>query len=158
MAAVQISDQEGLRLAVADGLVAGAAAALPSGAPSTIHALLTGGKPLEASLAAGSMLLPADKGRLLAAAAPIHIVLSLGWAVLLSATLPRRHTITYGMAAGALIAAFDLGVVGRRFPRIQALPVLPQVADHLAFGAVVGAVLRGRRERRPTPQSARRRT
>lgn len=141
---------------VQDGLAAGALAAMLSGVPSTVHAQFTGGDPLEASLAAGSMLLPGEerRGRLLAAAVPIHIGLSLGWAVLLSATLPRSRTISCGIITGALIAALDLGVVGRRFPRIRALPVLPQVADHLAFGAVVGAVLRGRRERRATPPRA----
>jgi hypothetical protein len=45
------------------------------------------------------------------------------------------------MAAGAAIAALDLGLVARRFPAIRALPQAPQWADHLMFGAVLGAVL-----------------
>ena len=44
----------------------------------------------------------------------------------------------------------DLGVVGRRLPRIRALPLLPQVADHVAYGAAVGAVL----SRRGSPAAA----
>jgi hypothetical protein len=46
-----------------------------------------------------------------------------------------------GAAAGVGIAALDLGVGGRLFPRIGALPVLPQLADHAAYGATVGYVL-----------------
>jgi hypothetical protein len=34
------------------------------------------------------------------------------------------------------------------FPRIRALPQAPQVADHLAYGATVGAVLSSRRRGR----------
>ncbi len=59
----------------------------------------------------------------------------------LAAALPRRHTALWGAAAGVAIAAGDLGLVGRRVPPIRALPVVPQVADHLAYGAVVGVVL-----------------
>ncbi|MBA2384475.1 MAG: hypothetical protein H0V68_07420, partial [Actinobacteria bacterium] len=51
-------------------LEAGLWAAALSGAPSTLHALSTGGEPFGASLAAGSMLLRNETrpGRLLAAA------------------------------------------------------------------------------------------
>src|SRR6187399_3328068 len=54
---------------------AGAWAALLSGAPSTLHALATGRDPLEAALAAGSILLPDEtrKTPLLAAAVPVHL-------------------------------------------------------------------------------------
>jgi hypothetical protein len=38
----------------------------------------------------------------------------------------------------------DLGAVGRRYPRIRNLPVAPQLADHVAFGLVVGSVLASR--------------
>jgi hypothetical protein len=135
---------------VRDGIAAGAVAALASGVPSTVHALATGGDPLEATAAAGSLVLPREKrtSRLLVAAAPVHLVLSLGWGVALSALLPRRRTVAAGALAGALIAALDLGLVGRRFERIRSLPVVPQIADHVAFGALVGAVARHRRRRR----------
>jgi len=43
-------------------------------------------------------------------------------------------------AAGLAIAWLDLGIARRRFPAIAALRQGPQVADHVAFGAVVGAV------------------
>lgn len=140
-------DRETLR----DAFAAGSVAAVTSGAPSTAHALLTGRGPLEASLAAGTLVLPRERRaprRLLLAAAALHLALSLGWALVLAATLPRRRTTALAALAGLGIAALDLGVVGRRFGRIRALPQIPQVADHLAYGATVGAVLNIRRARR----------
>lgn len=131
---------------VRDGLVAGAAATLPSGLPSTLHALFTGRDPLEATTAAGSILLPREERTLVlvAAAMPVHLALALGWGVVLARML-RRPTVPRGIAAGLAIAALDLGLVGRRFPRVRALPLLPQLADHAAYGAAAAAVLRRRR-------------
>jgi hypothetical protein len=130
----------------ADVLVAAAVAALVSGAPSTAHALLTRTNPLEASLAAGTLLLPHEQraSRLLPAAAAAHAALSLGWAVVLAAVLPRRRTLIPATAAGLAIAALDLGVVGRRFPRIRELALVPQILDHVAYAVTVGAVLERR--------------
>lgn len=126
---------------------AGAIAAVVSGAPSTAYALATGRNPLEATLAAGSMLLPCEtrQGRLVLAAVPVHLALSLGWALVLERILPRRPTLLAGALVGLGIAALDLGIVGRRLPRIKALPLTPQVADHLLYGATVAGVLRSRR-------------
>ncbi len=42
-----------------------------------------------------------------------------------------------GAVAGLVIAALDLGVIGRRYPEIRALPRVPQVLDHVAFGVLV---------------------
>jgi hypothetical protein len=133
--------------AVRDGLAAGAIAAAVSGAPSTLCALAVGDDPLGPTLAAGSILLPNEtrRARLLAAAVPVHLTLSLGWAVVLSRVLPRRRTTTAGAFAGLSIAAIDLGVLGRAYPRIRALPLLPQLADHVAYGAVVGWFVARRR-------------
>lgn len=133
-----------------DAVVAGGVAALVSGAPSTLHALLARTDPLEATLAAGTLVTPSETRahRLILAAAPVHLGLSLGWATALSLVLPRRSTAVAGAFGGLVIAALDLGAVGRRFPRVRALPWFPQVADHLAFGATVGAVLARRRARR----------
>jgi len=130
-----------------DAVAAGAIAALVGGAPSTAWALLTGADPLEPTLAAGSLLLPNERRRtrLVLAAAPVHLALSLGWAFVLERVLPRRHGIAAGTVAGAAIAALDLGVAARSFTRIRRLPLAPQVADHLAYGATVGYVLSRRR-------------
>jgi hypothetical protein len=138
------------RQTVRDGLVAGAAAAVLSGAPSTLEALRSGGSPMEATLAAGTLLLPRERRpvRLALAAVPLHLTLSLGWALVLAALLPRGHTLAWGAAAGLGIAALDLGLVAPHYPRLRALRMGPQVVDHIAYGATVGAVLALRRRRR----------
>lgn len=137
-----------------DAVRAGAVAAVLSGAPSTLWALLTRTDPLAPSLAAGSMLLPAttQRARLLVAAAVVHGALALGWAQVLGAApgpwLRPQSTAgraLRGSVAGLVIAALDLGLAhgprSSRLARVRALPLLPQLADHLAFGAVVGALL-----------------
>ena len=136
--------------AVGDGLVAGATAWALSGLPSTASALMRRTHPMEAVVAAGTLLLPADAaaGRLMVAGALAHTAVSLGWASVLALSLPERHTVVGGLAAGLAIAAVDLGAVGRHYPRIRALDTVPQVVDHLAFGAVVAAVVARRRRRR----------
>jgi hypothetical protein len=138
------------RETLGDALAAGSLAAVVSGAPSTFHTLLTGGRLLEGSLAAGTLLLPREQRatRLLPAAAAVHLTLSLGWALVLAVVLPEKRTTELGALAGLGIAALDLGIIGRRYPRIRALPQLPQVADHVAYGATTGAVLGRRRGRR----------
>ena len=137
--------------AVADGLAAGALAGALSGIPSTVWTLVRGGDPLGAVRAAGTLLLPPGAGpaSLLVAGAGAHTVISFGWAMLLAVVLPEHRTRRAGAAAGLAIAALDLGAVGRRYPAIRALPTLPQIADHVAFGFLAGAVLRARRRRRP---------
>jgi hypothetical protein len=92
-----------------------------SGAPSTLHAVATRRDPLEATLAAGRLLLPAERrrSRLVLAALPVHLALSLGWAFVLARVLPLRRPLLEGAAAGAAIAALDLGLVGRRVEAIR---------------------------------------
>jgi hypothetical protein len=139
-----------LTVALGDGVAAGAVAALASGLPSTAWTLATGGRLLDGALAAGSILLPGERrpALLLAAAVPVHLALSFGWATALAVALPRRATVTAAVAAGLGIAALDLSLIGRRYPRIRALPQPPQWADHVAFGLAVGTVVRRRRTRR----------
>lgn len=128
---------------VPDWLKAGAPAALLSGIPSTVHALVTEGDPLAPTMAAGSILLPRERrrARLLAAAVPAHLGLSAAWAIVMGRLLPRRHGVIEGTIAGLAIAAIDLGLIGRRFPRIRELDPLPQIADHIAYGVIVATVL-----------------
>ena len=116
-------------------------AAVLSGIPSTAHALATGRDPFEATCAAGTILLPRETGRrrLLAAAVPVHFGISLFWTVVLHRAGVRGAC--RGAVAGLAIAAVDLGVVARRFPGISALPLAPQLADHVAFAAVAGLLL-----------------
>jgi hypothetical protein len=128
-------------------LLAGLVAAATSGVPSTTWALLKGRDVLEGARAAGALLLPrATHTRVLVAAAvPVHLTLSLGWAAVLTKLLPRGREPVWGVAAGLAIAALDLGLIGRHLPSIRALEQPPQWADHVAFGVTVGLVLRARR-------------
>jgi hypothetical protein len=118
-----------------------------SGVPSTAWEVARNGDPLAATLAAGSLVLPREtrRARLIAAAVPVHLGVSLFWGVVLAHALPRRRTIVSGAAAGLAIAALDIGVVGRLFGRVRSLPVTPQLADHVLYGATVGLVLARRR-------------
>lgn len=136
--------------AVADGVVAGAVAWALSGLPSTVHAAATGRLSLAPVRAAGTLVLaPARSPReLFLAGAAAHTALSWGWATVLALALPSRRTVAAGALGGLLVSGLDLGLIGRRYPAIAGLPVGPQVADHLAFGAVVGLVVRRRRRRR----------
>ena len=130
-----------LRGLVGRGLLAGAVAGVVSGAPSTVNAWWRGDDVTAASRAAGTLL-----GRpSLPRAATAHLVLSLGWGVVIAGALPRRARPSAGALAGAmagaLIAEVDLVLVGRRFPAIAALSLGPQIADHLVYGTVAGLVL-----------------
>jgi hypothetical protein len=128
-----------------DRIVAATAAAVLSGAPSTAYALCTNRSVFESTRAAGTLL-----GRpTLTRGFVAHGAISLWWGFVLGRLLPRGSRARSGLVAGAAIAALDLGIVARRFPAIRALPRLPQWADHLAFGAVFGAVLDARERRGP---------
>jgi hypothetical protein len=117
--------------------------------PSTAWALLRGEDVLDGARAAGAMVLPREQRTpvLVAAAVPVHLALSFGWAVVLEAALPARHEPAWGVAAGFAIAALDLGVIGRRIGPIRQLPQGRQWADHAAYGLTVGWALRCRRRR-----------
>jgi hypothetical protein len=134
---------------VRDGLVAGTVAAVWSGIPSTVHAVITRRNVFDTVRAAGSIALPNGSGAAQIVASPVvHAVMSLGWGVALSFALPRRHAALWGAVAGLGIGALDLGIVARRmFPQVAALPQWPQYADHAAYGAVVGWVLERRAQR-----------
>lgn len=121
-----------------------------SGAPSTLHALATGGDMLEATRAAGAMLLPAHSGTwaLVAAAAIVHPAVSLFWTLVFGLLLPPRHALAWAVAGSAAVAWLDLRVIAPAlFPSVAALPFWPQFADHLAWGALLGGTLQWRRRR-----------
>jgi hypothetical protein len=141
-----------------DVLAAGTVAAVGSGLPSTVWTLLEGGDPLEGGRALGKVLLPRSERTplLLAAGAPVHLALSLGWAGVLGAVLPAHDEPVLAALGGLAIAGLDLVVLGRFFPSIAALPQGRQWADHVAFGLSVGVVLRATRRagRRPPRRAA----
>jgi len=53
------------------------------------------------------------------------------------------------MIAAAAIAVLNLRILGQFFPEVYAPPFWPQMADHLAWGASLGAVLAQRSRQRP---------
>jgi hypothetical protein len=134
-----------------DIVVAGLTAAVLSGLPSISVTVARGDDVIASTRAIGSMV-SAEPARQVPAGAFLHVAISLGWAVVLALLLPRRRPVVEGMLAGAAIAALDLGAIGRRIPKIRALPQSPQWADHLAYGVIVSMVLdrRARRARRTT--------
>jgi hypothetical protein len=130
-------------------LAAGLAGAICAAIPSTAWSLLRGDDVLDGARAAGATLLPHERRTpvLLLAAVPVHLALSVGWAGVLAAALPRGAEPAWGALAGLGIATLDLAVVGRHIPAIRALPQGRQWADHLAYGWTVGLVLQARRRR-----------
>jgi hypothetical protein len=132
-----------------DAVLAGLVAAAASGIPSTAWTLARGGDVLQGARAAGALVLPDERDArlLLLLAVPVHLALSVGWALVLQAFVPRRREPLYGTLGGLAIAAVDLAVIGRRIPAIRALEQPPQWLDHAAFGLTVGLVLRRQRRR-----------
>lgn len=124
-------------------LWAGSAATILSGIPSTIYAAWAGRSVLEAMRAAGAMLIPAASSdlKLFWAAALVHGAVSFFWAALLVLFLPRQKPILSSLLAGVAIGLFDLRVMGRFFPEVQALHFASQMADHLMWGFCLGATL-----------------
>ena len=124
-------------------LIAAVFAAVLSGIPSTLWALVSGGDVWEATLAAGAALIGSDATftQLLAAATVAHGGMSLFWAGVLCALLRKKWPTICGTVAGILIAVLDILIIGQAFPSIRELAFLPQLADHMMFGAVVGAVV-----------------
>ena len=124
-----------------DIAVATAVASGVSGAPSTVHALATGRSVLGAARAAGTLLPGRSHRPGLVAGLAAHFVISVFWGLVLGRLLPRRHTAAWGAGAGAAIAAISLPTVGRRRDAIAELPQIPQWADNVAFGFLVGWLL-----------------
>jgi hypothetical protein len=127
-------------------LEATAAAALLSGAPSTFDAfrLHRGVRPVlsyvrEATSAIGTLVPPGRPGLLRGAV--IHVGISALCGEGLARTLPRRHSMAWGAGAGLALGVINVGVIGRRFPAIKALPLVPQLADHVAFGVLFAAIV-----------------
>jgi len=123
-----------------------AVAALFSGAPSTLHALLTTGgvRPAatyvyETTRAIGTLVPPGRPG--LVRGALVHVGISAACGEALARTLPHRHPAAWGAAAGLAIGVVNVGLIGRLFPAIRALPLAPQLADHVAFGTLFALVV-----------------
>lgn len=133
-----------------------AVAAVLSGAPSTIHALTkrrslrsAAAYVYETTRAVGTLVPPGRAG--FGRGLVVHVAISLLCGQALARTLPRDHRAAWGAAAGLAIGVANVGVIGRSFPAIRALPLVPQLADNVMFGAVFAAALDRRdRQRRRT--------
>jgi hypothetical protein len=124
--------------------VAWLAATLLSGVPSTVYALASGGDPLEATRAAGAMLLPLTSPLpvLLVTAAAVHATVSLFWTLVFGWVLPRRRLLVWSVLGSAAVAGLDLRVIAPvLFPSVTVLEFWPQFADHLMWGACFGLTL-----------------
>ena len=134
-----------MRRSLHDIAFATAVASVVSGVPSTLHALVTGRGVLDSARAAGTLV----PGRLdrpgLIAGGVVHGAVSAFWGLALGWLLPRRHTVAWGALAGLGIAAISLPTVGRTRPAIAALPQVPQWADNVTFGLVMGWLLSDRK-------------
>jgi hypothetical protein len=118
-----------------DVLAAGLAGAICSAFPSTAWSLVRGDDVLDGARAAGGMLLPDERRTpvLLLAAVPVHLALSLGWAGVLAATLPRG--------------------LGHRRPRSGGGRATLSDHSRASTGPAVGRSPRIRLDRRPRPAS-----
>ena len=77
--------------------------------------------------------------KLIAAAAVVHPIVSLFWALVLWRLLPRRATLEWALLAAVLIGLIDLKVIAPAFfPAVAALDLWPQMADHVMWGALFG--------------------
>jgi hypothetical protein len=131
-----------------DLLLAGSAATLFSGLPSTLYALLRHEDISEPTRAAGAMLIPPGSSmlELFEAAAIVHVSVSFFWAALLVRFLPRRHVVLGAVAAAIAIGLFDLRVIAPlMFPEVAKLAFWPQMADHVMWGLTLGLTLAWRR-------------
>lgn len=141
-----------LQFGARDLFLAWLVATVFSGLPSTLFALATGADPLEATHAAGAMLLPAatNKATLVAAAFLVHPAVSLFWTLVFGLFLPRRHVLAWAVAGAAAVGLLDLLVIAPLlFIEVASLPFWPQFADHLAWGALLGGTLHWRMKRAP---------
>jgi hypothetical protein len=92
----------------------------------------------DATRAVGTLVPPGRPG--FTRGAIVHIAISVVCGDVLARVLPERNSVRWGAAAGLAIGVVNVGLIGRRFPAIRALPLIPQLADNVAFGAVFALV------------------
>ena len=121
-------------------------AAALSGLPSTLHAVIeqrslrsAGAYVYDATRAVGTLVPPGRPG--FVRGAVVHIAISMLCGETLARTLPRDHCREWGAVAGLVIGIVNVGVIGRWFPAIRRLPLMPQLADNVMFGMVFGLAL-----------------
>ena len=133
-------------------------AATVSGLPSTLHALATERSLRSAVVyvcdttrAVGTLSPPGRPG--LGRGLVVHLAISMLCGEALARMLPRGRSVPWGAGAGFAIGVLNVGVIGRWFPAIRDLPLVPQLADNAMFG-IVFAVALDRRDRQYCDLSA----
>jgi hypothetical protein len=123
-----------------------AVAAALSGAPSTLEAFRRQRDCRsvvtyiwDATCAVGTLVPPGRPGFIRGAL--VHSGISVLCGEGLARTLPETNSVIWGAGAGLVIGVINVGVIGRRFPAIAALPLVPQLADNVAFGALFAFVV-----------------
>jgi hypothetical protein len=121
-------------------------AAALSGAPSTVHVFIkrrslrsAAAYVYDATRAIGTLVPPGRPGFLRGAVA--HLAISGLCGETLARTLPRDHGAAWGAAGGFLFGVIGVGVIGKSFPAISGLPLMPQLADNVMFGMVFAVAL-----------------
>lgn len=129
-------------------------AATFSGLPSTGYALIEGRSlraaadyVYEATCAVGTLVPPGRPG--FGRGAVVHLAISMLCGETLARTLPRSHAVRWGAAAGFGIGVINVGAIGRAFPAIARLPLMPQLADNVMFGTVFAMAVDRRDHSRP---------
>ena len=124
-------------------------AAALSGLPSTLHAVITERSLRSAAVyvygatcAVGTLVPPGRPG--FGRGAVAHLAISMLCGEALARTLPRDRSAQWGAGAGFVIGVINVGVIGRAFPPISSLPLVPQLADNVMFGTVFAVVLERR--------------
>jgi hypothetical protein len=129
-------------------------AATFSGLPSTLHVLVTQRSLRSAAVyicdatrAVGTLVPPGRRG--FRRGLLVHIAISVLCGETLARTLPRDHSAAWGAGAGFAIGVINVGVIGKSYPAIQALPLVPQLADNVMFGTVFAVALNRGKDQRP---------
>jgi hypothetical protein len=126
-------------------------ASIFAGLPSTLYAFVkhrsvrsAGVYVYDATRAVGTLVPPGRPG--FGRGAVVHFAISVLCGELLARTLPPDRSAAWGAAGGFVIGVVNVGVIGRSFPAISDLPLVPQLADNVMFGTVF-AVAFDRRDR-----------
>ena len=121
-------------------------AAVLSGAPSTVHVLIqrrslrsATAYVYDATRAIGTLVPPGRPG--FGRGVLAHLAISMLCGETLARTLPRDHGAAWGAAGGFLFGLINVGVIGKSLPAIRGLPLIPQLADNVMFGAVFAVAL-----------------
>ena len=121
-------------------------AATFSGVPSTVQVSIerrsvrsAAAYVYEATRAIGTLVPPGRPG--FGRGVVVHLAISMLCGETLARTLPPDQGAAWGAAAGFLIGVINVGVIGRSFPAISGLPLMPQLADNVMFGTVFAVAL-----------------